>query len=486
MSHRHPSEFVLIGSMNPEEGELRPQLLDRFGLCVDITTPVDVATRAEAVRRRLAFDGHRLSGRAATEPVTSTEPESLCVPAPMNPAVSSTSGIGAVPATIPETLIEAAVLLAAEVGTEGLRADLTLCRAAAALAGLNGRTETTADDMREVAPLVLAHRQRRGPFDPPVLDRRQLDEALEKVVPPPDADSRPDEDRGERGDNTGRDNAEDGTGDDTGEDCDGEAGRPPSRASERPLVVGELRAPPVPHPGTTTDGRGRFVRDALLSESGTVSVAATARALAGRRADDREAPLRREDLRSEIRVARAPRTLVLCVDLSGSMGAEERARVATGVAIGLLSDAYLRRHKVGLVGFRDAGATVLLSPTSSIEVARNRLVDLVTGGDTPLAAGISLGLQVAEQTVSDKTGALLAVLTDGRATGSPYAVELAMEAAATVRRRRIQSIVLDCETGPLRLNLAGRLAEAMGAPCVDASSLDLPGLTDAVRHRVGA
>jgi Mg-chelatase subunit ChlI len=139
ISHTHPSRFVLIGSMNPEEGDLRPQLLDRFGLAADVLAPADPAERAEAVRRRMAFD----SDPAA---FTGAWPDE---PLPTNP-----------PAALPDELVHTVSVLCTSVGAEGLRADLVICRAATALAGLEGRDTTTVDDVRRVAPLALAHRRR--------------------------------------------------------------------------------------------------------------------------------------------------------------------------------------------------------------------------------------------------------------------------------------------------------------------------------------
>src|SRR5205823_6326565 len=142
ISHEHPARFVLIGSMNPEEGELRPQLLDRFGLAVDVMTSTDPVERAEAVRRRLAFDA---------------DP----------PAVARRH---------------------APAGVDGLRADLVISRAAAALAGWDRRDEATADDVRRVAPMALAHRQRRTPFDEP--RENALDDALAALDQPDGPDDR--------------------------------------------------------------------------------------------------------------------------------------------------------------------------------------------------------------------------------------------------------------------------------------------------------
>ncbi|HWE69324.1 MAG TPA: VWA domain-containing protein, partial [Acidimicrobiales bacterium] len=454
ISHRHPASFVLVGSMNPEEGELRPQLLDRFGLCVEMITPTDPAPRAEAVRRRLRFDGHRLS----PPPPGSRGDGMASLAARLRTAV---------PAEAPDAVVEAAVRLSIEVGAEGLRADLTLCRAASALAGMEDRPAAELDDLRRVAPLVLAHRRRRGPFDPPAMEPEALDRALAAALDPP-------------GDPVDPDPGADGSdGEAEGPTGDG-GGRPAGR--ERPLTIGGPIPAPVVPSAPRAAPRGRFVRDVPVEDGHPVGVAATARALAGRRARDPGSALQPDDLRSEARVAPTRRTIVLCVDLSGSMGAGDRARAATGMVLGLLSDAYQRRDRVALVGFRGAEAQVLLSPTSSTEVARNRLEDLVTGGETPLAAGIARGLEVAVTAGVDGSESLLVLFTDGRATGAgPDPVEAALEAATTVRRRGVEAMVLDCETGSIRLHLAQRVADAMGARYLRAEQLDADQLTQSIR-----
>lgn len=413
VSHRHPARFVLVGSMNPEEGELRPQLLDRFGLCVMVTAPTDPSERAEAVRRRLAFDGGELG---SVEPV---QPDLRAIR----------------PATVDDSIIAAANRLAIEARAEGLRADLTVCRAAAALAGADGRPTTTIDDVVRVAPLALAHRSRRGPFDPPVLPPDALDDVIRRSL------------------------ADDSTADEGPERGDGNAG--PS--SERPLPLGSTRriADGV-RPAAAVSPRGRVVSDRAAEPHDAINVVATARQIAstGARATDEGV------LRAAVRHAPPRRTVVLCVDLSGSMGARERAEAASGTVLGLLSGAYERRDRVALVTFRGRTADVVLSPTSSIEVARLRLDGLVTGGETPLAEGLTAALDVARRAATSDDEVLLAVLTDGRATGAPDSLDRALEVAATVRRAGIPALVLDCETGSMRLGLAGRLAEAMGARVV--------------------
>jgi magnesium chelatase subunit D len=160
VSHSHPARFVLVGSMNPEEGELRPQLLDRFGLSVPIRAPVEPRARAEVVRRRLTHDaGGRVEGGEGD-------------------IVLRARLAAAMPADLPDTVVDFACRLAVSVGAEGLRADLVLCRAAAAFAGWEGRSVATSSDVERVAGIALGHRRRRRPFDPPTLNPDELQAAL--------------------------------------------------------------------------------------------------------------------------------------------------------------------------------------------------------------------------------------------------------------------------------------------------------------------
>ncbi|MDE0805220.1 MAG: VWA domain-containing protein, partial [Acidimicrobiales bacterium] len=451
VSNRHAARFVLVGSMNPEEGELRPQLLDRFGLCVEVTAPTAIGDRVEAVRRRLSFDAGGTTGGPSGPSRSALQSRDA--------NTSERRSGGGVPGDV---VLEAASRLAVEVGAEGLRADLALCRASVALAGLDGRDEPTLDDLRRVAPLVLAHRSRRGPFDPPVTPPEQLDRAVEDALDRPDpgdVDDRPDE-----------------------------PGSPdPERASmpERPFAVGSARRPP---PARTTVGRsprGRAIGDEPAGPSSSIAVIPTVRAAAARRRLDPDAALDESDLRTAVRVAPRSRVIVLCVDLSGSMGAHERAEAASGTVLGLLADAYERRDKVGLVTFRGDAATTVLSPTGSIEVARNRLDGLVTGGETPLALGLHEARRVAERASDHTTDALVAVLTDGRATGAG-GLDAALEAAAEFARSTVDGLVLDCEHGEKRLGLAGRIAETMGARHIAVSDLEPAAIAQTVRSIAGS
>jgi magnesium chelatase subunit I len=151
---RHAARFVLLGSGNPEEGELRPQLLDRFGLCLEISTPTDLATRTEIIKRRLAFDR---DASAFAREYAAREAEWR---ARLESARSRLREL-----EIPEHVIERAASLCQSLETDGLRGELTLLRAARALAALDGDSAVEDRHLLRVAHLALRHRLRRQPLD---------------------------------------------------------------------------------------------------------------------------------------------------------------------------------------------------------------------------------------------------------------------------------------------------------------------------------
>ena len=154
LSVRHPARFVLVGSGNPEEGELRPQLLDRFGLSVEVSTPTELADRIEVVRRRDAFErdpqGFIERWRAEDERVRRR-------------IVKARERLAKV--NVPDAVLEQAARLCIALGTDGLRGELTLMRAARALAALDGESTVGTAQLRQVAPSALRHRLRRDPLD---------------------------------------------------------------------------------------------------------------------------------------------------------------------------------------------------------------------------------------------------------------------------------------------------------------------------------
>ena len=154
LSVRHPSRFVLVGSGNPEEGELRPQLLDRFGLAVEVRTPGSLADRVEVVRRREAFEQDRRGFTAQWQDQDDKVRRRLVAARKRLPAIA-----------VPDGTREKAAALCMALGTDGLRGDLTLIRAARARAALEGHASVDTRHLRQVAASALRHRLRRNPLD---------------------------------------------------------------------------------------------------------------------------------------------------------------------------------------------------------------------------------------------------------------------------------------------------------------------------------
>jgi magnesium chelatase subunit D len=177
--------------------------------------------------------------------------------------------------------------------------------------------------------------------------------------------------------------------------------------------------------------------------------------------------------------------VLFCVDASGSMAARKRMEQVKTAILSLLLDAYQRRDKVGLVTFRGDAADLALPPTHSVDIAAARLEVLPAGGRTPLAEGLLEAARVLElERIRDpRRRPLLDVVTDGRATSGTRAVERSRQAAGLLAATGVDSLVIDCESGALRLGLAGLLAEHLRAEHVPIGAVSAEALTHAVRGR---
>ncbi|HEX6242462.1 MAG TPA: VWA domain-containing protein [Polyangiales bacterium] len=453
VSHAHPARFVLIGSMNPEEGELRPQLLDRFGFCVDVQAPSAAEERAEIVQRRLDYerDPRSVEGFYAADLALKQRLAQLR------------------PAHVQPEVIALCARVALAVGAEGLRADLMLCRGAAAHAAWQGREQANAEDVHAVARFVLGHRRRRAPLDPPSMDPREIEQALANAADPtPEHGSEPPT-----------------QGQTQRTDAPGSSVAPPQLSVDRAqsALSGKRSHAEATH--------GRFVRAARVDErtpsGASLAAVATLQAVAERRAQEPDAALSASDLRVAVRAKKSGHLVILCVDASGSMGAEQRMALAKGAVLGLLTDAYQRRDRIALVTFAGERADVVLRPTASIEIAQARLRDLPTGGTSPIAEGLDAALQLARGTSGDQNvSPLLILITDGRATGGKDALARGLASAQRIAHEQIPAVVIDVERGTTRLGLAAELAAALGAPCLGLDQLADGSLERTIRLRLGA
>ncbi|WP_394363196.1 putative cobaltochelatase [Amycolatopsis sp. SB7-3] len=481
VSVSHAARFVLIGTMNPEEGELRPQLLDRFGLTVEVASSRDPELRVEVVRRRLAYeaDPDGFAGQyAAADAELAADIEAA---QRLLPSVK-----------LPDDALRQIAEVCASFEVDGMRADIVTARTAVAHAAWAGRTEVTTDDVRVAARLALPHRRRRNPFDAPGISEEQLEQALQDAEP---------EGPGPDDDGPGS-----GTPPEGGEaPPPSEGGQEPSSGGsggdQKPVGAGEaFRARRFEVKGTGEGAAGRRSR-AITDNGRTIGVQpagtkdghphllATVRAAAPhQRSRGRSGAglvVRPQDLRFARREGREGNLVLFCVDASGSMGARQRMREVKTAVLSLLLDAYQRRDKVGLVTFRASGAELALPPTISVDAAASRLDGLATGGRTPLAEGLLEAARVLRiEAVRDPLRRpLLVVVTDGRATSGADAVQRARQAAGLLAGN-VTSVVMDCESGKMRLGLAAELAEHLGAEHVPVAEVAADTLAGAVRSRI--
>ncbi|MEX2290336.1 MAG: putative cobaltochelatase [Mycobacteriales bacterium] len=503
VSVRHAARFLLVGTMNPEEGELRPQLLDRFGLTVEVAATRDPVERADVVRRRLAYEADPAAFAAAYADSDATLAAQIAAARERLPRV-----------VLGDQALREVTTVCAAFDVDGLRADLVTAKAAVALAAWAGRDEVTTEDVRTAARLALPHRRRRTPFEAPGLDEQQLDDALSSVEPE------------DEGSGTSGDGPSDGGPSDGGPSGGGapppvdpaaDSATDPAAASDRP-EAGAPGSSDAPRPGEqeqpaaaagpafdpvllsvpgvnrragasgrrsrTQGGSGRLTGARLpagrlesLHLTATLRAAAPHQRPRGRSGDG--VLLRASDLREAVREGREGNLVLFVVDASGSMAARSRMSAVKGAVLSLLTDAYQRRDKVALVSFRGATADLVLPPTSSVDAAAACLQSLPTGGRTPVSQGLLRAAEVlrVEQVRDRARRALVVVVTDGRHTSGP-SPELA---AAHLARSGAACVVVDCESGPVRLGLAATLGEQLGGVALRLEELSADSLTRVVK-----
>jgi magnesium chelatase subunit D len=485
-SLRHPSRFILIGTMNPEEGELRPQLLDRFGLAVSIEGDNDPQVRVDLLKRREAFDGDpdaflHLYRREEAELARRIR--------------EAKKRLGEV--LVPSHLLGFISEICQRNHVSGHRADIIMERAARAHAAWQDRTDVTADDILAVAPMVLLHRMRSGtpdippppppPPPPPEHDEREdqnPDESEDEAPPPPPP---------EGGDGDEQDGDEDeSNNDDTPPPPDpgeqDEGGQDEVQEIGASFTVRKLERQTADQLLRTGSGRrsrsrsaskqGRYVKSTSRRGRNDLALDATIRAAAPYQKARSEAAtqdlavhIKDSDIREKIRERRVGNFLLFVVDGSGSMGAQRRMVETKAAIMSLLLDAYQKRDKVAMVVFRGREAEVVLPPTNSVDRAAKLLADLPVGGRTPLTNGLGEAANLLRQVLRKESSIipLVVIMTDGRAnaglgTAPPH--EEALQAAAGLRERfpSAQFIVVDTESqGVVRLELARKLAAALGA-----------------------
>lgn len=462
ISFSHASRFVLVGTMNPEEGDLRPQLLDRFGLSVSIQGIQSVPERVEIIKRRLAFEMDPLGFRREW-----SESDAAI-------AKTIVAAKAALPQTgLSEAVLETAAKLSVAMEADGHRADIVMMKSARANAALEGRGRVTFEDLQLAARLVLPHRLKRSPLRKTELNEDKLREILDQhaVLDQPVEDWSPVHQNKPR--HSTRTRQFTSPTELITHLCPGArllhvempwhriaAGTDPGRR----FVI-----PEPPRGGITRGSRLMRIDEALadLSLSGTLRAAAPHQVLR-RRERDRPVLIAREDLRVKKRSSKSGMAMMMIVDSSASMRTNDRMSVTKGILEALLQDLYLRRDKLGIITFRHTDAELVRPLSQNIRDAMEDIHTLPVGGRTPLAAGLHLGLRLLTQEKRKDPDSIpvMLVFSDGRPNVSCFGgdpLDETLSVANEVRMRGIQAILVDTEFNPMATGYGYEIAQRMAA-----------------------
>lgn len=508
ISYSQPVHYTVIGTMNPQEGTLPSHLLDRFGMYVDVDNIESVEERTELIKRVLRYE--RSKGEFAKEYAQSNKELAEQI-------VAAKALLGQV--EISEAMMQLAAQMCAQAFCAGHRAEIYLLEAARALAALSQRTYILPKDMQEAAVFVLPHRMRKPPEAEPEEannspeqneDQEQSKDSKndnqqegnqsndqEQQLPPPALDNTDDNSSDDAGDDTENQEQQDNSSSQLAPD---EQIAEIDKSFRLPKLVLDLgknntvRRGSGKRSATRTDlKQGRYVRAELpKNKVEDLAFDATIRAAAPyqRIREDNGCALniQKEDLRQKVREKRIGNTFLFAVDASGSMGARKRMNAVKGAIFYMLQDAYQKRDRVGMLAFRRDKAEVLLPITRSVDLAQKCLAEMSTGGKTPLADGLVTALlTLSRLNKRDKElEPILVLVTDGRANavmeGETDPVGSALKIAEKIRKAQITSVVIDTENDFIKLGIAKKLAQTMGAAYYSLSQLSKEQILRIVRN----
>lgn len=445
----HPARFILIGTMNPEEGELRPQLLDRFGLCVQVANIEDVNLRAKIVKSREDFDLAPWKFRKRYERQQGALRKKIVEAKKLLPQVK-----------ISDDLVLNIAQVCIDTGTDGHRAEIITTRCAKTIAAFEGRNRVTEEDVRRAFELTLSHRMRRKPFEEPEIRPKELEQIWEKAV----AKSNPKEKREKR---KRKDNSPTVPKEETfeiGQTVNGE--KILERHGKQATKMAKGKSFSLSNKSVK---RGKYIKFRIpKGKINDVALDATLRAAAQEQSvtNERNLLIKEGHLREKIRKNKGTSLVVLVVDASGSIGVEQRMKFVKGVVASLLATSYRKRNKVAMIAVRGEKSITLLPPTRSVDLAMRYIQELPTGGKTPLPGGILKGIELIKNEIrKDKSiSPVLILVTDGKGNipVRENVVRDLEQCAEEVRKEGLETIVVDAEAGPVRLGLAKELCKKFG------------------------
>jgi len=485
ISFTHSSNFILVGTMNPEEGNLRSQFLDRFGLYLDVKGNSNIIERTEIIKRRLKFEENSI------EFINSWAYESNKI---LDKIIKAKEYLSKV--EVSDSVMNIAAQISNSANCSGHRAELVMIETAKAIAAFDNRKNITIDDIKLSAELALPHRMRELP--PQMNPQHENEDKNDKHGNNQDNQDNQDDNRlnndqvqNDRNEKSNKEETEDELNEKTDD-------------IGRIFSVKSLNIKPIDRKKYKGNGKrsktktdlkqGRYAKYTIpKGKLYDIAFDATIRAAAPyqkiRKNNELAIAIDKNDFRQKSREKRIGSTILFVVDASGSMGAKKRMVAVKGAIVSLLTDAYEKRDKVGMIAFRKTGAEIILGITRSIDLAQKSLKLLPTGGKTPLAAGLNKGYEIIKSAKKKESDMLpvIVLISDGRANVSINggdAFQDAVKMANLICAEGIQSIVIDTEQGFIKLGLAKEIAKAMNAKYYRLEELEAGEIAGLVRESI--
>ena len=494
ISFSHDCKFILIGTMNPEEGDLRAGLLDKFGLYVNAESSKDILERVNIIKKRLEFEKNPIEFSK-----NYFEDEELL----REKIFSAKKKLKKI--KVSEQIMNIVAKFVEEANCLGNRAEIILIETAKAIAALDKRTYLNVDDLKEAATFVLPHRTNsKNELLPNEANKHndnidtdnhqtntQTDDSMNNIESGQESKNNSQENDIQENKNKDNDSLE--------------------NFSEEEFDIGEIykiknifldnikdkfkRKGSGKRCKTKSNSlQGRYIKSSIpRGKIRDFALDASIRAAAPYQFKKADTSLminiKKEHIRVKQREKRTGISILFAVDSSGSMGVKKRMEVVKGAVMSLLKDAYEKRDKVGMLSFRRNRAEELLPFTRSIDLARKKLEKLSTGGKTPLSEGLLKAYNIikTEMKRTKEVIPVLIFLSDGKAnfsfSGKDPVVE-SLEIAKKIKKEKIKCIVIDTEEGFIKLEMARTLSEAMGADYYKLDNIKSEDLIQLVKNNI--
>lgn len=499
VSIEEDSDFILIGSMNPEEGALRNQFLEKFGLYVNLKGSEYLEERVEIVKRRLDFEKDKEKFVKKYEREGKFLKERLV----LSKRLIKNIEVG-------QELINLAMKIVLESNVSGNDVEYILLETSKAIAAYNGRDYINIEDLKEATKFVLSHRvnknqeknsEEKKKSENSQTENKNNSQDENKKLPTSEEENKREENTLEDEKSSKSNNKRDNLDDKNEEKF--ESGDRNYSIGEifkvKKIDFGDLKREKVVGSGkrckTISDSlKGRYVKSIVpkgkvkdLAFDATLRAAAPYQRVLEK--NGMAITVKKEHIREKVREKRVGTSILFTVDASGSMGANERMKEVKGAIFSLLKDAYEKRDRIGLVAFRKDLAEELLPMTRSIELANKKLKDLPVGGKTPLYKGLekSYAILQNEKKKNKNIVPVLVLVTDGKISTKENSENIfanLLKFCEHIRETKIKVIVIDSEKGRIRLNMVKDISDKLGGKYYRLEDLKVQSISQIVRDNI--